>query len=75
MLHLIGVLDSNRNLYPITDPNITKYAEFYQYLYRFAFGNNITQDNKMGLILIANIVIANLVKKADVILIIFNIVL
>jgi len=29
----MGVLDSNRNLYFIIDPNITKYAEFRQYLY------------------------------------------
>ena len=28
LLYLIGVLDSNRNLYPIIDPNTTKYAEF-----------------------------------------------
>ena len=28
LLYLIGVLDSNGNLYPIIDPNITKYAEF-----------------------------------------------
>jgi len=38
-------------------------------------GNNITQDNKIGLILAANIVIADLAKKANVILIIPNIVL
>ena len=28
LLHLVGVLDSDRNLYPIADPNMTKYAEF-----------------------------------------------
>ena len=28
LLRLIGVLDSDRNLYPIIDPNITKYAKF-----------------------------------------------
>ena len=28
LLRLIGVLDSNRNLYPIIDPNITKYTKF-----------------------------------------------
>ena len=28
LLRLIGVLDSDRNLYPIIDPNTTKYAEF-----------------------------------------------
>ena len=28
LLCLIGVLNSNRNLYPITDPNITKYTKF-----------------------------------------------
>ena len=33
LLRLIGVLDSDGNLYPIIDPNITKYAEFRQYLY------------------------------------------
>jgi uncharacterized membrane protein len=37
--------------------------------------NNITQDNKMGLTLAANIVIIDLAKKADVILIIPNVVL
>ena len=37
--------------------------------------NNITQDNKMGLTLTANIVITDLAKKANVILIIPNIVL
>ena len=37
--------------------------------------NNITQDNKMGLTLAANVVIIDLAKKADVILIIPNIVL
>jgi len=37
-------------------------------------GNNITQDNKIGLILTANIVIIDLAKKADVILITPNIV-
>jgi hypothetical protein len=36
--------------------------------------NNITQDNKIGLILTANIVIIDLAKKADVILITPNIV-
>ena len=38
-------------------------------------GNNITQNNKIGLTLIANIVIINLAKKANVILIIPNMVL
>jgi len=33
------------------------------------------QDNKMGLIFIANVVITDLAKKADVIFIILNIVL
>ena len=33
LLRLVGVLDSNGNLYPITDPNTTKYAKFRQYLY------------------------------------------
>ena len=75
MLHLIGVLDSNKNLYSIIDLNITKYAKFHQYLYWFALSNNIIQDNKMGLILAANIVIADLVKKANIILIIPNMVL
>ena len=28
LLRLIGVLDSNGNLYPIIDPNITKYTKF-----------------------------------------------
>ena len=28
LLRLIGVLDSDRNLYPIIDPNITKYTKF-----------------------------------------------
>ena len=28
LLRLTGVLDSNGNLYPIADPNITKYTEF-----------------------------------------------
>ena len=37
--------------------------------------NNITQDNKIGLTLMANIVIAYLAKKANVILITPNIVL
>ena len=71
----MGVLNSNRNLHPITDPNITKYAEFRQYLYQFIFSNNITQDNKMGLTLAANIVIINLAKKANIILITLNVVL
>ena len=39
------------------------------------FSNNITQDNKMGLILMVNIVIIDLAKKANVIFIIPNIVL
>ena len=39
------------------------------------FSNNITQDNKIGLILAANIVIIDLAKKASIILIIPNIVL
>ena len=42
LLRLIGVPDSNRNLYPITDPNTTKYAKLRQYLYQFALSNNIT---------------------------------
>ena len=33
LLRLAGVLDSDKNLYFITDPNITKYAEFRQYLH------------------------------------------
>jgi len=37
-------------------------------------GNNITQDNKMGLTLTANVVITDLAKKANIILIIPNIV-
>ena len=28
LLYLIGILNSNRNLYSIIDPNITKYAKF-----------------------------------------------
>ena len=36
--------------------------------------NNITQDNKIGLILIANVVIIDLAKKANIILITPNIV-
>ena len=28
LLRLIGVPDSDGNLYPITDPNTTKYAKF-----------------------------------------------
>jgi len=36
--------------------------------------NNITQDNKIELTLMANIVIANLAKKANIILITPNIV-
>ena len=75
MLRLIGVLDSNKNLYPITDSNITKYTEFCQYLHQFMLSDNIIQDNKIGLTLIANIVIIDLVKKADVIFIIPNMVL
>jgi hypothetical protein len=71
----MGVLNSNGNLYPITDPNTTKYAEFRQYLYWFVLSDNITQDNKIGLTLIANIVIIDLAKKADVIFITPNIVL
>jgi hypothetical protein len=39
------------------------------------FNDNIIQDNKIGLILAANIVIIDLAKKADVILIIPNMVL
>ena len=39
------------------------------------FSNNIMQNNKMGLILAANIVIVDLVKKADIIFITPNIVL
>jgi len=38
------------------------------------FSNNITQNNKIGLTLAANIVIADLAKKANIILIIPNIV-
>ena len=38
----MGVLDSDRNLYPIINPNITKYAKLRQYLYRFVLGDNIT---------------------------------
>ena len=53
---------------------MTKYAKFRQYLHQFVLSNNITQDNKMELTLIANIVIADLTKKADVIFIILNIV-
>jgi len=71
----VGVLDSDGNLYPIVDPNITKYAKFRQYLYQFALGNNITQDNKIGLTLAANIVIIYLAKKANVIFITPNVVL
>ena len=37
--------------------------------------NNITQNNKIELILVANIVIINLAKKANIILITPNIVL
>ena len=75
MLRLTGVLDSNRNLYPIADPNTTKYAKFRQYLHQFALSDNITQDNKMGLILAANIVITDLAKKANIILITPDVVL
>ena len=32
LLRLIGILDSDRNLYPIIDPNTTKYTKFRQYL-------------------------------------------
>ena len=53
----------------------TKYAKFRQYLHQFILSDNITQDNKMGLILMANIVIIDLAKKADVILITLNMVL
>ena len=38
-------------------------------------GNNITQNNKIGLILTANIIIIDLAKKANIILITPNIVL
>ena len=41
LLYLAGVLDSDGNLYPIADPNMTKYIKFRQYLYRFALGDNI----------------------------------
>ena len=41
LLHLMGILNSDRNLYPITNPNTTKYAEFHQYLHQFALGDNI----------------------------------
>ena len=75
MLYFAGILNSNKNLYPIADFNITKYTEFRQYLYWFMFSDNIIQDNKIGLTLVANIVIADLVKKADVIFIIPNVVL
>ena len=71
----MGVLNSNRNLYPIADPNMTKYAKFRQYLHRFALSDNITQDNKIGLIFVANIVIIDLVKKANIILITLDVVL
>ena len=37
-------------------------------MYRFTLSNNITQNNKIGLILAANVVIVDLAKKADVIL-------
>ena len=75
LLCLIGVLDSDGNLYPIVDPNTTKYTEFRQYLHQFILSNNITQDNKMGLILAANVVIIDLAKKANIILIIPDMVL
>ena len=71
----MGVLNSNKNLYPIIDFDITKYAKFRQYLHQFILSDNITQDNKMGLILMANIVITDLAKKANVIFIIPNMVL
>ena len=38
-------------------------------------GNNITQNNKLGLTFTANIVIIDLAKKANIIFIISNIVL
>ena len=75
MLRLAGVLNSDRNLYPIIDPNTIKYTKFHQYLYRFALSDNITQNNKIGLTLTANIVITDLAKKADIIFITPNIVL
>ena len=53
---------------------MTKYTKFHQYLHRFALSNNITQDNKIKLTLTANIVITDLAKKADVILITPNVV-
>jgi cellular nucleic acid-binding protein len=68
LLRLAGVPDSDGNLHPIADPDRTKYAEFRQYLHRFAIGDNMTQDDKIGLTLAANVVIADLAKKADVIL-------
>ena len=71
----MGVLDSNRNLHPIADLDITKYTKFRQYLHQFMLGDNIIQDNKMGLIFVANVVIADLAKKADVIFMIPNVVL
>ena len=33
LLRLVGVLNSDGNLYPIIDPNTTKYAKFRQYLH------------------------------------------
>ena len=75
LLYFISVLDSDKNLYPIVDLNTTKYAKFRQYLYQFVFGNNITQDNKIGLIFTANIVIIDLAKKANIIFITPNVVL
>ena len=75
LLHLVGVLNSNGNLYPIADFDTTKYAKFRQYLYQFTLSDNITQNNKIKLTLTANIVIADLAKKANIILITPNIVL
>ena len=75
MLYFINVLNSDRNLYLIADFNITKYTKFRQYLHWFVLGDNIMQDNKMGLILTANIVIIDLAKKANIIFIIPDIVL
>ena len=37
----MGVLDSDKNLHPITDLDTTKYTKFRQYLHRFVFGDNI----------------------------------
>ena len=75
LLHFASVLNSDRNLHPIADLNITKYAKFHQYLHQFVFGDNIMQNNKMGLTPTANVIIADLAKKADVIFITPDVVL